>query len=50
LLLWILVLAGNYPIYSLASYQIGLSAEPDTPNLVGSEYVGQMIIKNWLKT
>jgi len=39
-LLWFLAVAGNYPIYSLISYQLGLFAEPETLSVVGSELSG----------
>ena len=32
-LLWVLALVGNYPVYSLASYQMSLAAESDLSNL-----------------
>jgi hypothetical protein len=37
-LLWILALVGNYPIYSLASYQLSLATESNLPGLRDANY------------
>ena len=38
LALWVLALVSNYPVYSLASYQAGLSAEPGHSNFDMAKY------------
>jgi len=37
-LLWVLALVGNYPLYSLTSYQMSMEAEPGFPSLDGVSY------------
>ncbi len=37
-LLWVLALTANYPIYSLASYQFSSAVEVDAPGLEGIDY------------